>query len=154
MWFWVFLMIPFCKCMFCRHNFSTLVFLGFFLTSLSLVEIPEIHIFCFFFFRCVGVRHGLYGCRGFDGRGIPRFDFLWPISQTLCVSYFYFFTEKSLAFSECTLLVLVNFCLALSKFLTWSFAFKNSWYFGKYYLWKSNICLIFPHFRFKPFVFA
>ena len=23
-------MIPFCKCMFCRHNFSTLVFLGFF----------------------------------------------------------------------------------------------------------------------------
>ena len=43
-----------------------------------------------------------------------------------------------------TPLTLVNFCPVLSEFLTWSFVYKNFWYFGKNCQWKSSL-----HFQFK-----
>ena len=52
--------------------------------------------------------------------------------------------------TNCTLLVLFNFCPILSEFLTWSFVYKNFLHFGKNDQWKSNRGLTFLHFKFKP----
>ena len=59
-------------------------------------------------------------------------------------------------YDQCTLLVLVNFCLVMSKFLTWRFVWWNFWYFyQKNCQWNSDQGLTFLLFEFLyMYIFA